>query len=66
MRYRNFDDEYTPIYKANREWQKDIKFNKRWYHLSSVFDNQEFDFNQPMFDCCEFDFNMEMNEKSEK
>jgi len=39
------DKNYRPRYKANKEWEKDIKFNRHWYHLSSLYDTEQFDFN---------------------
>lgn len=54
---------YKPQYLANTEWTKDIKFNNHWYHLRSVFDNDqnEFDFNQSINDrAFKFDFNQNL------
>lgn len=47
-------------YNTSREFSKDIKFNKKWYHLTALFDKdqdgEDFDFNEvPKPE--EFDFN---------
>lgn len=57
------DKNYRPRYKANKEWEKDIKFNRHWYHLSSLYDTEQFDFNQPLSDQEDsFDFNQTLFE----
>ena len=45
-------------YNTSKEFSKDIKFNKKWYHLSAIFDQDQdnFDFNE-LPDQNEFDFN---------
>lgn len=48
------------IYNTSQEFDKDIKFNKKWYHLTALFDkdhdSENFDFNEvPEPD--EFNFN---------
>ncbi|WQJ53370.1 MAG: hypothetical protein [Wendovervirus sonii] len=57
------DKDYKPRYKANKEWQKNVKFNKHWYHLESLYDNELYDFNQPLTDYSNrFDFNQSLFE----
>ena len=51
-------------YNTSKEFSKDIKFNKKWYHLTALFDkdqNQDdFDFNE-VPEPQEFDFNMDVD-----
>ena len=68
-------------YNTSREFSKDLKFNRKWYHLIAIFDQdqgKDFDFNQviePIIyksddfvntDEIEFDFNSPLMEKYSK
>ena len=47
-------------YNTSREFSKDIKFNRKWYHLIAIFDQdqgEDFDFNNDIDPGDEFDFN---------
>ena len=48
------------IYNSSREFGKDLKFNRKWYHLIAIFDQdrgEDFDFNNDIEPGEEFDFN---------
>lgn len=48
------------IFNTSREFSKDIKFNRKWYHLIAIFDQdqgEDFDFNNDIDPGEEFDFN---------
>lgn len=47
-------------YNTSREFSKDLKFNRKWYHLIAIFDKdqgEDFDFNSDLEPGEEFDFN---------
>ena len=48
------------VYNTSREFSKDLKFNRKWYHLIAIFDQdrgEDFDFNNDIEPGEEFDFN---------
>ena len=48
------------VYNTSREFGKDLKFNRKWYHLIAIFDQdrgEDFDFNNDIEPGEEFDFN---------
>lgn len=48
------------MYNTSREFSKDLKFNRKWYHLIAIFDQdrgEDFDFNNDIEPGEEFDFN---------
>lgn len=48
------------IYNTSKEFSKDLKFNRKWYHLIAIFDQDQgenFDFNNDIDPGEEFDFN---------
>lgn len=47
-------------YNTSKEFSKDLKFNRKWYHLIAIFDKdqgEDFDFNNDVEPGEEFDFN---------
>lgn len=44
------DELDIPSYPTAKEWAKDVKFNKHWYHLRALFDDTDelFDFNSAL------------------
>lgn len=51
-------------YNTSKEFSKDIKFNKKWYHLIALFDQDrdDFDFNDNSVSNDDFDFNSTIEE----
>lgn len=51
-------------YNTSKEFSKDIKFNKKWYHLVALFDYDQdnFDFNDNNVSNDDFDFNSTVEE----
>lgn len=55
-------------YNTTKEFSKDIKFNKKWYHLIALFDQDKdtFDFNEdPEDNNADFDFNSTLDQAYE-